>query len=964
MTFPRGYRPPTPNSSTNPYKNNNNNNLPLFHQFNKKGLECHVLGKYNEAVCFFQKSLEINPNDSNVWYNLGKSLEKFGHYDNAIKFIQSLQINSKNDQVLNQIGIIYFNSGKFKESIRYFEKALEINPKNITFLQNKNTAYSMSGNNIFSTIGKVINDIDYSNNYNYNNDSNKINKNENYSWDRPIPTTIGEAVKEVIETGKEVVIEGSLTAGELTGVKEGDLESPNETRFLSKEEKIIVNPKESKTDREDTITTVTTIPTEGVNVEAQTEFTVPLKDKEENIEVETDVKVNPTRTTSSVSRLESSKIEKSNLSSTDELNREKNPPQSEFDKETINPKILLEKEEQQRRRQEESLTNVEPLSSKGTMPKGWKIPSNYYTPSKDAVSLNTKRLALNEDEYSKEKYHNKETRPSNEADEQERRRQEAIKDVEGQGWRRQANDEREWRRQESLTNFDANETPPSRENNKVPQSMPDDIERYPYARFPDKVLIDDIIPLEVIIKSTRPSSITKNFTSINLKVDDKNQKEIPIKVFVKCNYDEFEIVGNYFAIINVPVEIKDSEPVTFNIKPKKEGEHLIQILFLQETTVVGEINIKTLVTRTKNPTIDYKKEWKSDYQTLENPISGPDITTIYIYEINSLQYDVVLIDSDVPYKMDDAIKFPFNPETKFYKIFEEIEKYNASSMTKVNEEIKDIGMSLYDELFPKKLKELYWELRDRIKSVRVISNEPWIPWEIIKPWRQLENGVGEEDDFLCERYTFSRWIEKPDRNKKEVKNIKVIIPNDTNLAATRLEQDWILGFSDKRNIKISFDSSYDQVINTLKTEKEIDILHFSTHGQKNKEDYLLSVIELEGNTHLKPRNLEGKKVTFGQSHPMVVINACQTGNQGFSLTGIQGWATRFLEAGASVFIGTLWSVNDETAFNFVKEFYNQLASGVTLGESVKNARNKCKEDDNTSWLAYQLYGHPNCTIKF
>ena len=176
--------------------------------------------------------------------------------------------------------------------------------------------------------------------------------------------------KEVIETGKEVVIEGPQTAGELTGVKEGDLEeknidhtpkqgqndktektektdvrkdsklefdvieSPNETRFLSKEEKIIVNPKESKTDREATITTVTTIPAEGVNVEAQTEFTVPLKDKEENIEVETDVKVNPTTTTNSVSSLESINIEKPNLSLTDKLSQEKNTPQSEFDKET------------------------------------------------------------------------------------------------------------------------------------------------------------------------------------------------------------------------------------------------------------------------------------------------------------------------------------------------------------------------------------------------------------------------------------------------------------------------------------------------------------------------------------------------------------------------------------------------------------------------------------------------------
>ncbi len=213
----------------------------------------------------------------------------------------------------------------------------------------------------------------------------------------PKPTTIGEAVQEVIETGKEVVIEGPQTAGELTGVKEGDLkeknidhtpkqgqngktektektdvsknsklefdviESSNETRFLSKEEKIIVNPKELKTDKEATIRTVTTIPAEGVNVEAQTEFTVPLKDKEENIEVETDVKVNPTTTNNSVSSLESINIEKPNLSLTDKLSQEKNIHQSEFDKETLNPKSLLEKEEYRLQQQNTSNFSSNPF---------------------------------------------------------------------------------------------------------------------------------------------------------------------------------------------------------------------------------------------------------------------------------------------------------------------------------------------------------------------------------------------------------------------------------------------------------------------------------------------------------------------------------------------------------------------------------------------------------------------------
>jgi CHAT domain-containing protein len=115
---------------------------------------------------------------------------------------------------------------------------------------------------------------------------------------------------------------------------------------------------------------------------------------------------------------------------------------------------------------------------------------------------------------------------------------------------------------------------------------------------------------------------------------------------------------------------------------------------------------------------------------------------------------------------------------------------------------------------------------------------------------------------------------------------------------------------------------------------------------------------------LRPEEIIGKATTFGQSYPIVILNAGHTGLQTFSLTGIQGWATKLLDAGASTFIGTLWSVNDETALNFVKELYTQLAVGISLGESIRNARIKCKRQGDTSWLAYQLYGHPNSKINF
>ncbi|HET7644579.1 MAG TPA: hypothetical protein VFK40_13820 [Nitrososphaeraceae archaeon] len=186
--------------------------------------------------------------------------------------------------------------------------------------------------------------------YSLNNDNNKINKNknENNSLDQPI-TTIGEAVKEAVETGEEVVVAGPQTAGELTGTIENKpteniqntsknkltnlqtnendtlsdnsklelnlTKSPNDQTSMAKEEKIILNPKESYNSDEATIKTITTISTEGVNVEAATDMTIPVINKEEDIKAETDVDVSSMASTkNSQPFLESKDVEKPNSS--------------------------------------------------------------------------------------------------------------------------------------------------------------------------------------------------------------------------------------------------------------------------------------------------------------------------------------------------------------------------------------------------------------------------------------------------------------------------------------------------------------------------------------------------------------------------------------------------------------------------------------------------------------------------
>lgn len=51
--------------------------------------------------------------------------------------------------------------------------------------------------------------------------------------------------------------------------------------------------------------------------------------------------------------------------------------------------------------------------------------------------------------------------------------------------------------------------------------------------------------------------------------------------------------------------------------------------------------------------------------------------------------------------------------------------------------------------------------------------------------------------------------------------------------------------------------------------------------------------------------------------------ACQSAQAGLSLTGLGGWASRFIQPGnsdyaASAFVGSYWSVYDEAALGFAK----------------------------------------------
>ena len=97
--------------------------------------------------------------------------------------------------------------------------------------------------------------------------------------------------------------------------------------------------------------------------------------------------------------------------------------------------------------------------------------------------------------------------------------------------------------------------------------------------------------------------------------------------------------------------------------------------------------------------------------------------------------------------------------------------------------------------------------------------------------------------------------------------------------------------------------------------------------------------------------------------PLVFLNACQIGRQGYNLTGTGGFAQAFVNAGASAFIGSHWSVGDEPAFAFSETFYNELINnGATMMDAVIRAREAAKNNNEVTWLAYAVYADPFAKI--
>ncbi|GCE44126.1 hypothetical protein Rhow_008424 [Rhodococcus wratislaviensis] len=298
---------------------------------------------------------------------------------------------------------------------------------------------------------------------------------------------------------------------------------------------------------------------------------------------------------------------------------------------------------------------------------------------------------------------------------------------------------------------------------------------------------------------------------------------------------------------------------------------------------------------------------------------------------------------------------------------------SAEDITAFQRALQDYGSDLFSRLFPEAIQRALWSYRAELDRLVVLSDEPFIPWELVHLKDPDERIRPNEPHFLGQQ-GLVRWLYGAARpypsttlHAREGK-VRSLCPQyldpDLQLPETVDEEKYLATRFGAEAVEPT-----DKAVRQLLREGTFDLLHFAGHGVAegmsiDQAKVLLADREagrqyarsyLSATTVAQNANLLADK---GDGGPLVVFNACQVGRIGYQLASLGGFAQAFLQGGAAAFVSSLWSVGDAPARTFVETFYDQLLDGHPIATAVTAAREKARAAGDATWLAYVVYAHP------
>lgn len=151
--------------------------------------------------------------------------------------------------------------------------------------------------------------------------------------------------------------------------------------------------------------------------------------------------------------------------------------------------------------------------------------------------------------------------------------------------------------------------------------------------------------------------------------------------------------------------------------------------------------------------------------------------------------------------------------------------------------------------------------------------------------------------------------------------------------------------------------------------KTYDIIHFATHGFLPGEiDGIVEpclVLSIFGKNENEDGFLKMSEIlNMNINADLITLSSCNSGIVDYKdfNEGLSGLARSFFFAGAKSLLVTLWSIDDDATILFMKNFYSNLAKGMTVGNALNLAREKMLESDFNHpglWAPFVLNGEIN-----
>lgn len=287
--------------------------------------------------------------------------------------------------------------------------------------------------------------------------------------------------------------------------------------------------------------------------------------------------------------------------------------------------------------------------------------------------------------------------------------------------------------------------------------------------------------------------------------------------------------------------------------------------------------------------------------------------------------------------------------------------------------LEGFGREIYHRYAPDLLKEVLWNLLDDpdvdLSTIQIYSNNPGIPWELMRPVRQ--DGTGDLD-YLGVSFLVGRWHVGDGRNLLDRPKSHLVLeqlvaiapdyPDGSALPFQTVELTSLSRLPGYRRVPGRFDAIY-----ALMRAPPAGIIHFAGHGEVEGDAAARGfAIRLEDQT-LDVLAWRAMATSSPQRGALYFFNACDIGQAEQIGNAVEGWGPAVLDAGAGGFIGGLWPVFDEAAADFAARFYGEVAAdlghgGARVADVLRRVRHRFAETGDPTYLSYIYYGDVNLRL--